>query len=334
MRRRQFIAALAGVVAATPALRLHPAFAQRAEKVRHIGVLMGLSESDPAFQVFVSTFVRELARLGWIDGRNVRIEQRWTNADVNRASALAKELVAAQPDVILASTTPATAALKRESSTVPIVFTIVSDPVGVGFVASLAHPGGNITGFTHTDAGLGGKSLGLLKEIAPGIKRAGIIFNPDTAPGGGKFFLASFEVAASTLGVESVALPVRNDAEIEAAIAELGREQAALAVMDDSFNAVHKGTIISSSARNNVPAIFAESGFVREGALISYGADVADLFPRAAGYVDRILRGEKPSDLPVQTPTKFDTAINLKTAKALGLAVPPSLLATADEVIE
>jgi putative tryptophan/tyrosine transport system substrate-binding protein len=334
MRRRQFIAALAGVVAAAPALRLHPAFAEQAETVRHIGVLIGLSESDPVFRGFVSTFVQELERLGWKDDRNVRIEQRWTNADVNRASALAKELVAAQPDVILGSTTPATAALKRESSTVPIVFTIVSDPVGAGFVASLAHPGGNITGFTHTDAGLGGKSLGLLKEIAPGIKRAGIIFNPDTAPGGGKFFLASFGVAASALAVESVALPVRSDAEIEAAIAELGREQAALAAMDDSFNAVHKGTIISSAARNNVPAIFAEAGFVKEGALISYGADLTDLFPRAAGYVDRILRGEKPSNLPVQTPTKFYTAINLKTAKALGLAVPPSLLAIADEVIE
>jgi ABC-type uncharacterized transport system substrate-binding protein len=172
MRRRQFIAALAGVVAAAPALRLHPAFAEQAETVRHIGVLMGLSESDPAFQVFVSTFARELARLGWIDGRDVRIEQRWTNADVNRASALAKELVAAQPDVILASTTPATAALKRESSTIPIVFTIVSDPVGVGFVASLAHPGGNITGFTHTDSIASRPRLGLafpsrrLAEIA------------------------------------------------------------------------------------------------------------------------------------------------------------------------
>jgi len=334
MRRRQFIAALVGAVAAPPALALPAAFAQ-AETTRHIGVLMGLSQSDPVFRGFVSTFVQELARLGWTDGRNVRIEQRWTNADVNRASALAKELVAAQPDVILASTTPATAALKRESSTVPIVFTIVSDPVGAGFVASFAHPGGNITGFTHSfEAGLGGKLLGLLKEIAPGIKRAGIIFNPDTAPGGGKFFLDSFGVAASALAVQSVALPVRSDAEIEAAIAELGREQAALAVMDDSFNGVHKGTIISSSARNNVPAIFAQAEYVKEGGLISYGADLTDLFRRAAGCVDRILRGEKPSNLPVQTPTKFNTAINLKTANALGLTVPPSLLATADDVIE
>jgi putative tryptophan/tyrosine transport system substrate-binding protein len=334
MQRREFIAALAGAVAAAPALRPHAVSAQQAEKVRHIGVLMGLSESDPEFRGFVTSFVQELARLGWIDGGNVRIEQRWTNADLNRTSAFAKELVATQPDVILTSTTPATAALKRESSTIPIVFTIVSDPVGAGFVAGLPRPGGNVTGFTHTDAGLGGKWLGLLKEIAPGIKRAGIMFNPDTAPGGGKFFLGSFAAGARALAVEPVALPVRSDAEIEDAITGLGREQAALAAMDDSFMAVHQATIISSSVRNNVPAIFAGGGFVKNGGLISYVANVTDLFRRAAGYVDRILRGEKPADLPVQTPTKFDIAINLKTAKTLGLAVPPSLLATADEVIE
>jgi putative ABC transport system substrate-binding protein len=221
--------------------------------VRHIGVLMGWSESDPDLRGLVTSFVQELARLGWIDGGNVRIEQRWTNADRNRTSAFAKELLATQPDVILTSTTPATAALKRESSTIPIVFTIVSDPVGAGFVAGLPRPGGNITGFIHTDAGLGGKCLDLLKEIAPGIKRAGIIFNPDTAPGGGKFFLSSFETAARALAVEPVALPVRSDAEIEAAIGALGREQAALAAMDDSFMAVHQATIISSSIRNNCP---------------------------------------------------------------------------------
>jgi putative tryptophan/tyrosine transport system substrate-binding protein len=330
MKRREFITLLGGAVAAWPSA----AHAQQPDRMRRIGVLMGLSESDPVLRSLFDAFAQELTHLGWMDGRNVRIEQRWTNADTARASVFARELVAAQPDVILVSTTPATAALRRETSTIPIVFTIVSDPVGAGFVTGLPRPGGNMTGFTQTDAGLGGKWLALLKEIAPGIKRAGIIFNPNTAAGGGKFFLDSFGDAAIALAVQSVPLPVRDDAEIEAAIAELGREQAALAVMDDSFNAVHKGAIISSSARNNVPAIFAESGFVREGALISYGADVVDLFPRAAGYVDRILRGEKPSDLPVQTPTKFNTAINLKTARALGLAVPPSLLATADEIIE
>jgi putative tryptophan/tyrosine transport system substrate-binding protein len=241
--------------------------------------------------------VEELARLGWIDGRNARIEQRWTNADVNRTSAFAKELVASQPDVILAATTPATAGLHRETSTISIVFTIVSDPVGPGFVAGLPRPGGNITGFTHTDAALGGKWLGLLEEIASGIKRAGIMFNPDTAPGGGNLFLGSFEAAARSLAVEPVTMRVRSHAEIEAAIAALGREQAGLATMDDSFMGVHRRTIISLSARNNVPAISAEASFVRNGGLISYGADLTDLFRRAAGYVDRILKGEKTADL-------------------------------------
>jgi putative ABC transport system substrate-binding protein len=277
--------------------------------------------------------VQELARLGLIDGRNERIEQRWTNADLNRTSALAKEMVATQPDVILTSTTPATAALKRESSIIPIVFTIVSDPVGAGFVAGLPRPGGNITGFTTIEAAMGGKWLSLLKEIAPGIKRAAFMFNPDTPSGVQKYFLASFEAAAGSLGIEPVAMPVRSVAEIETAIAALGAEQAGL-VEFSSFLAAHMGTIISSTARHNVPAIYEGTLFARRGGLIAYGASFTDMFRRAAGYVDRILRGEKPADLPVQTPTKFETTINLKTAKALGLTVPPELLATADEIIE
>jgi putative ABC transport system substrate-binding protein len=204
MRRREFIAALAGTLGGASVFWLRPTFAQ-ADNARRIGVLMGWNESIPEFRTFVAAFFKELARLGWIDSGNAQIEQRWTNADVNRTNAFAKELVAAQPDVILTSTTPATAALHRETSTIPIVFTIVSDPVGAGFVAGLPRPGGNITGFTHTDAGLGGKWLGLLKEIAPGIKRAGIMFNPDTAPGGGKFFLGSFDAAARSRAVEWVA---------------------------------------------------------------------------------------------------------------------------------
>jgi putative ABC transport system substrate-binding protein len=214
LKRREFVRLLGGAAVTWPLA----ARAQQAGKVRHIGVLMGWSESDPELRGLVTSFVQELARLGWIDGRNVRIEQRWTNADVNRTGTFARELVATQPDVFLVSTTPATAALKRESSTIPIVFTIVSDPVGAGFVTSLPRPGGNITGFIHTDAGLGGKWLGLLKEIAPGIKRAGIIFNPDTAPGGGKFYLDSFVASARALAVEAVSLAVRSDAEIDAAI--------------------------------------------------------------------------------------------------------------------
>jgi putative tryptophan/tyrosine transport system substrate-binding protein len=331
MKRREFIAALASVIVGT-STGPRAASAQPAQKARRIGVLMGLSESNPAFPRLVDAFVQELARLGWVDGHNARIEQRWTNADVKRASTLAAELVALQFDVIVCSTTPAAAALHRETSTVPIIFTVVSDPVGAGFVAGLPRPGGNMTGFINTEAGVAGKWLSLLKEIAPGIKRAGIMFNPDTAPGGGKYYLDSFEAAARSLAVEPVVMRVRSDAEIETAIAGLG-SAAGLVLMDDSFMGVHYRTIISLAARK-IPTIFLTPDFVKDGGLISYGPDLADIFRRAAGYVDRILRGEKPADLPVQTPTKYETAINLKTAKALGLHIPPELLATADEVIE
>ena len=328
MHRREFIAALAGAVSGASAFGLRSTSVQ-AEKVRRIGVLMGLSESNSG--AFFTEFVEELARLGWTDGRNVRFEQRWTNGDPNRASAFATELIGSQPDVIFCSTTVVTAALHRETSTVPIVFAIVSDPSR--FVAGLSRPGGNITGFTNVEAAIGGKWLSLLKEIAPSIKRAGFVFNPDTVAGLGKQFLASFEAAAGSLGIEPVAVHVRSDAEIETAVATLGAEQAGL-VEWSPFLAVHWGTIISSTARHNVPAIYEAPLLARRGGLIAYGANVTDMFRRAAGYVDRILRGEKPADLPVQTPTKFEMAINLKTAKALGLNVPPALLATADEVIE
>ena len=330
MHRREFIATLAGAVGGASAFGLGSTSAQAA-KVRSIGVLMGSSESDTGD--YFAAFVEELARLGWTDGRNVRFEQRWTKGDTNRASAFATELIGLQPDVIFCSSTAVTAALHQATSTIPIVFVIVSDPVGSGFVASLPRPGGNITGFTNVEAAIGGKWLSLLKEIAPGIKRAAFMFNPDTAPGNGKNFLASFEAAAGSLGIEPVAMPVRSDAEIETAIAALGAEQAGL-VEFSSFLAVHVGMVISSTARHNVPAIFEATLFASKGGLIAYGASFADMFRRAAVYVDRILRGERPADLPVQTPTKFEMIINLKTAKALGLNVPPALLATADEVIE
>jgi putative tryptophan/tyrosine transport system substrate-binding protein len=329
MHRREFICGVAGAVTGAPSLTLRTASAQQATKVRRIGVLMGSSESDSGG--LFAAFVEELARLCWTDGRNVRFEQRWTNGDTNRASAFATELIGSQPDVIFCSTTAVTAALHRETSTIPIVFAIVSDPSG--FVAGLSRPGGNITGFTNIEAAMGGKWLSLLKEIAPSIKRAGFMFNPDNVLGFGKYFLASFEAAAGSLGIEPVAMPVRSDAEIETAIAALGAEQASL-VEFSAFLAAHMGTIISSTARHNVPAIYEGTLFARRGGLIAYGASFTDMFRRAAGYVDRILRGEKPADLPVQTPTKFETTINLKTAKALGLNVPPELLATADEIIE
>ena len=329
MHRRGFICGVAGAVAGAPSLTLRVASAQQAAKVRRIGALMGSSESDSG--ALFAAFVEELARLGWTDGRNARFEQRWTNGDTNRASAFAAELIGSQPDVIFCSTTAVTAALHRETSTIPIVFAIVSDPSG--FVAGLSRPGGNITGFTNIEAAMGGKWLSLLKEIAPGIKRAAFMFNPDSAPGGGKYFLASFEAAAGSLGIEPVAMPVRSDAEIERAIGALGAEQAGL-VEFSPFMAAHVGTVISSTARHNVPAIYEGTQFARRGGLIAYGTSFTDMFRRAAVYVDRILRGERPADLPVQTPTKFEMIINLKTAKALGLNVPPALLATADEVIE
>ena len=331
MHRREFICGVAGAVTCAPSLTLRTASAQQAAKVRRIGVLMGSSESD-AGDLFAA-FVEELARLGWTDGRNVQIEQRWTKGDTNRASAFATELIGLQPDVIFCSTTAVTAPLHRETSTIPIVFAIVSDPLGSGFVASLRRPGGNITGFTAVEAAIGGKWLSLLTEIAPSIKRAAFMWNPDTAPAGGKNFVASFEAAAGSLGIDPVAMPVHSDAEIETGIAALGVEQAGL-VEYSSFIAAHVGTVISAAARHNVPAIYEGTEFASKGGLIAYGVNFTDTFRRAAGYVDRILRGERPADLPVQTPTKFEMIINLKTAKALGLNVPPSLLATADEVIE
>jgi putative tryptophan/tyrosine transport system substrate-binding protein len=330
MHRREFIGALAGAVGAASAFELRSTSAE-AEKVRRVGVLMGSSESDSGDDF--AAVVQELARLGWTDGRNVRFELRWTNGNPNRASAFATELIGSQPDVIFCSSTVVTAALHQATSTIPIVFAIVSDPVGSGFVAGLRRPGGNITGFTNVEAAIGGKWLSVLKEIAPSIKRAAFMLNPDTAPAGGKTFLASFNAAAGSLGIEPVAVLVRSDAEIETAIATLGAEQAGL-VEFSSFLAAHVGTVISSSALYNVPAIFERAQFARRGGLIAYGASFMDMFRRAAAYVDRILRGERPADLPVQTPTKFETIVNLKTAKAPGLNVPPALLASADEVIE
>ena len=331
MNRRKFITLLGGTSAAWPLA----ARAQQPERVRRIGVLMGYADSDPAARSFIAAFVRGLEESGWTDGRNVRIEYRWAVGDVEQMRTFAKELVALQPDVILANTTPVTLALHRATRTIPIVFAIVSDPVSEGLVASLSRPGGNITGFINMEASMGGKWLELLKEIAPGVKRAAIMFNPDTAPGRGSYFLGSFEAAAQSLAVEPIMAAVRSDADIERVITDLTREPGGgLVASSDGFILVHRASLVSLTARHKVPAIYGSQVSPKAGGLLAYGADNLDIFRRAAPYVDRILRGAKPADMPVQVPTKFELVINLKTASALGLTVPPQLLARADEVIE
>jgi putative tryptophan/tyrosine transport system substrate-binding protein len=330
MNRRNLIAMLGSAAMGPVAVR-----AQQGERVRRIGVLMGYGEADRDARVDLLAFVQGLTELGWTDGRNLRMDVRWNAGDVGQTRVAAKELVDLQPDVILAHATPQTAALQRETRTIPIVFVVVSDPVGSGFVAGLPHPGGNITGFIPWEPSMGGKWLQLLTEIAPGITRVAAIFNPDTAPYVRSVYLPSFEAAARSLGLEPIAAPVRSDAEIETVIAGLGGEaRGAFVSMPDAYTFVHREPIILLAARHKVPAIYQTSFFARDGGLLSYGADEADVFRRAAPYANRILRGENPADLPIQLPTKFDMAVNLKTAKALGLTVPPSLLAIADEVIE
>jgi putative tryptophan/tyrosine transport system substrate-binding protein len=329
--RREFIAALGGLWATWPLA----ARAQQRDRVRRIGVLMGWNESDPEAQSNLAAFVQELQQLGWMDGHNMRIDYRWSNGDVSRMQIFAKELAALTPDAILAHTTPVTAALQRETRSIPIVFVVVGDPVGEGFVAGLSHPGGNITGFLWAEGAFVGKMLELLTEIAPTVKRVAIMFNPNTAAGRGSYYLPSFETAARSFKLEAIAAPVRNDAEVEATIALLGREKGSgLVAMPDGFSLVHRAPIILHAAQNKIPAIYWHSIIARDGGLLSYGPDTGDMFRRAAPYIDRILRGAKPAELPVQLPTKFQMAVNLKTAKALGLTLSPSILLRADEVIE
>jgi putative ABC transport system substrate-binding protein len=328
MRRREFIAGL-GTAAAWPlAVR-----AQQGDRVRRIGVLSPRDENDPAAKDYASGFTQALADLGWTDGRNVRIDFRWYGADSNRARALAQELVGLKLDIIVTNVASATVAVLRETRTIPIVFTSVADPVASGIVPRLDRPGGNVTGFANFEASLAGKWLELLSEIAPGLKRAAIMFNPDTALA--STYISPFETAAQSLKVKPITAPVHSDAEIETAITELGREPGGgLVVMSDIFMLLHRAAIISAAARNNVPAVYPNPTQAREGGLLSYGAGVVDPWRPAATYVDRILRGPKPGELPVQLPTKYLMVVNLKTAKALGLAVPPSILLRADEVIE
>jgi putative ABC transport system substrate-binding protein len=331
MKRREFITLLCGAATAWP-LAARP---QQPPMPRN-GVLMGRGENDPTYQSWIAAFLHGLGEAGWIPGRNLHIEYRWTSADVERIKQFANELVALKLDVILADGTPVTAALERETSTIPIVFVVVADPVGAGFVQSLAHPGGNITGFINYEDAMGGKWLELLKEIATSITHAAMIFNPDTAPGAGRYFLPSFEIAGRKLGVTPSAAAVRNPAEIEHAIVELARiPGGGLVAMPDSFVGAHSKQVIELAEKYKLPAVYGlDARRAREGGLLCYSPDYIDMFRRSASYVHRILKGESPRNLPVQTPTKFELVINLKTAKALGLTVPPLLLARADEVIE
>ena len=325
MRRRTFIAGLGSAAAWPLAAR-----GQQGDRMRRVAVLMGFEENDLEAKAFLSAFTQSLAELSWIDGDNVRIDVRWAAGSVDRARMFAKELVDLQPDVIFVSTDPVTAAIQRETRTIPIVFAFANS-----FDAGLPHPGANITGFIGPQASLADKWLELLTEIAPGINRIAIMFNPVTATGGGSYFLPPLEAAARSFKVEPIAAPVHSEAEIETVMTSLGREPGGgLVIMPGSFMVVHRAAIISLAARNNVPAVYFLSIFSKDGGLLSYGVDNRAVYRRAARYVDSILRGAKPSDLPVQPPSKFEMFLNAKTAKALGLSIPETLLATADEVIQ
>jgi putative ABC transport system substrate-binding protein len=294
-----------------------------------VGALIGFAEHDPATQRRVAAFLKRLADLGWTLDRNVAIDFRYGAGDADKNRAFAKELVSLNPDVIFVNSTSATAAVQRETTIIPVVFATVSDPVGSGFVASLARPGGNITGFVNVEASIAGKWLGLLKEVAPGIKRAGLMYNPTTATYF-EYYLKPFEAAAEAAGVKSTSLKVGNVVEIQQAFATRNRDDG-IVLMSDPFLTVNSAFTNEKALQFRIPVV---SGVSQSGSLITYAPDTEDLFRRSASYVDRILRGASPADLPVQLPTKFELIVNLNTAKALGLTVPQTLLAEADEVIE
>ena len=297
-------------------------------------MLVGYAENDPAAQSLVAAFRQALGKLGWTEGSDVRIDVRWGSEDPERIEKFAKELVKLQPDVILSQSTTATKFLAKETQTASIVFVIVSDPIGSGFAASFAHPGRNITGFTNVDTEMGGKWLQILKEIAPRTKRVALLYNPATAAPL-KFYMPSIDAASSATAVSTREASIKTKADIESVISELAREpDTGIIALPDIFNTANRELIIALVARHGVPTIYAARFFAESGGLISYNPDFATLFRQAAAYVDRILKGEKPADLPIQLPSKFEMVINLKTAKALGLEVPPMMQQRADDVIE
>jgi len=328
MRRREFIIFLSGAAAACPII----ARAQQGERKRRIGVLMAFAENDPEAQSWIAGFRQELGKLGWTEDHNVQIDTRWATADVVSLRRLAKELVALQPDFVLTGSTPATAAMHRQTKTIPILFVMVGDPVGSGFVASLSRPGGNLTGFTPIS--LGGKWVELLKEIAPRVVRAAMLFHPAMAPFA-SYYLNPFKTAAASFSMEAIVAPVDDTAQLESVVATSAREpNSGLIVMPDAFTIGHHTEITSLAARYRIPAVYPFRVFAEVGGLLSYGSNALTEFRRSASYADRILKGAKPSELPVQTPINFDLVINLKTAKALGLDVPSTIRLRADEVIE
>ena len=329
MKRREFITLLGGAAAAWPLA----ARAQQGEKMRRIGVLINLTADDPEGQARLAAFLQGLRELGWTDGRNVRIDARWAPGDVERFRTYAAELVALAPDVILAATTPGVTALQQATRTAPIVFVTLVDPVSAGFASTLARPGGNITGFALYEYGTSAKWLELLKEIAPGVTRVAVVRDPPLVSGTGQ--LAAIQAVAPSFGVELSPVDARDAGEIERAIAAFARSaNGGLIVTASPLQAAQRKLIIAQAAGHRLPAVYPFRYNVADGGLISYGPNSVAPYRRAATYVDRILKGEKPADLPVQAPTKYDLVINLKTAKALGLEVPTSLLARADEVIE
>jgi putative tryptophan/tyrosine transport system substrate-binding protein len=329
VKRREFITLLGGAASVWPLA----ARAQQGEQMRRIGVLMSFAADHPESQPRLAAFQQGLQQLGWIDGRNVRIDHYWGGADANRIRKYAAELVALAPDVILANGSVVVAPLLQTTRAVPIVFVYVPDPVGAGFVDSLARPGGNATGFIQSEYGMSAKWLELLKEIAPGMTRAAVIRDPAITAGIGQF--GAIQAVAPSVGVEVTPVNVRDAGDIERAVTAFARSSnGGLIVTGSALAQVHGDLIITLAARHKLPAVYFERFFITRGGLISYGPNFVDQFRRAASYVDRILKGEKPADLPVQAPTKYELAINVKTAKALGIEVPTTLLARADEVIE
>jgi putative ABC transport system substrate-binding protein len=330
MRRREFIALIGGAAATWPLA----ARAQQSERLRRIGVLMPTREDDPDGQQRVALLRQGLSDLGWTEGHNIHIDYRWAGGDAARAKANAAELVSQKPDVIVANSTLLLAAVRNETSTIPIVFVAVGDPIGQGFVSSFAHPGGNITGFTSFEFATGAKWLELIKEIAPELGRIALIFNPEAGPYAEKF-VQSIEPLAHSLGVRLTVTPTRDAREIDRAlVAASGEPKGGLIVSPDPFTTGNRGLIISLAARYRLPAIYAYRYFAIDGGLLSYGPEFYETWRRAPTYVDKILMGASPADLPIQQPTKFELVINLKTAKALNLTIPPQLLDRADELIE